>query len=234
MIDKYFYIGGNQSFTIYWLKMMVAVLLIVCLSMTGALVYMAIERRNENIVPIVINEATGDALVVDYRVIDSTGEHRAPVEIRKFTEDFLADAYTYNRFTVKSRLEALAKMAAPEALNQINNSLNLPRRSELVSRNAQGLVEIRSFMITESQPMIRVQVYFHTKVLAPSGEVFEENNMLAVMTIQVIRRSERNPHGLIVLEYRQNPFENFNQGQPPKTSESRLATETKAEFTQGK
>jgi len=211
-MDEYYRIGGNQAFTINWLAAVVVVLLIACLTMTGALVYMVREIRNENIVPIVINEATGDAIVVDYRVIDSTGENRAPVEIRKFTEDFLADAYTFNRFTVKSRLESLAKMAAPEALNQINSSLNLPRRSELVSRNAQGLVEITSFMITESQPSIKIQVYFRTKVLAPSGEVFEENNMLAVMTVQVIRRTERNPHGLIVLEYRQNPFENFNQG----------------------
>ena len=211
-MDEYFHVGGNQGFTNFLLKAIVAVLVIVCLAITGALLVMIKKNREENIVPIVINEVTGDALVVDYRVIDSTGEHRVPVEVRKFSEDFLADAYTFNRFTVKSRLESLSKLAAPEALNQINNSLNLPRRSELVSRNAQGLVEITSFMITESQPLIRIQVYFSTKVLAPSGEVFEENNMLAVMTIQAIRRTERNPHGLIVLEYRQNPFEKINQG----------------------
>ena len=209
-MDHYFYVAGNQAFTINWLKAVVIVLFIVCLALCVGIVFMIDDRRKENIVPIVINEMTGDAIVVDYRVIDSTGERRAPVEIRKFTEDFLADAYTFNRFTVKSRLESLSRMAAPEALNQINNSLNLPRRSELVSRNAQGLVEITSFMITESQPMVRVQVYFRTRVLSPSGELFEENSMLAVLTIQPIRRTERNPHGLIVLEYRQNPFEPIN------------------------
>ena len=209
-MEEYFRIGGNQAFTINWLKAMVLALLLVSIGLTIGLVVMINESRKENIVPIVINEATGDAIVVDYRVIDSAGEHRSPVEVRKFTEDFLADAYTFNRFTVKSRLESLAKMSAPEALNQINNGLNLPRRSELISRNAQGLVEITSFMITESQPMIKVQVYFRARVLAPSGELFEENSMLAIMTIQVIRRTERNPHGLIVIEYRQNHFENIN------------------------
>ena len=206
-MDEYIRIGGNQGYVNAWLKIMVIVMLFICIALTVALIAMIIDSRNENIIPIVINEATGDAIVVDYRVIDATGEHRSPVEVRKFTEDFLADAYTFNRFTVKSRLDSLARMAVPEALNQINNSLNLPRRSELVNRNAQGLVEITSFMITESRPMIRVQVYFRTRVLAPSGELFEEQSMLAVMTIQAIRRTERNPHGLIVIEYRQNPFE---------------------------
>ena len=202
-------VGGNIGFTNTWLKAMVIILLIVCLGLTGALVIKTIDSRKENIVPIVINEATGDALVVDYRVIDAAGERRLPVEIRKFVDDFLADAYTFNRFTVKTRLESLAKSAAPEALNQINNSLNLPRRSELVARNAQGLVEITSFMITETQPMIRVQVYFNTRVLSPNGETYENDNLLAVMTIQAIRRTERNPHGLVVIEYRQNPFKNI-------------------------
>jgi len=206
-MDEYIRIGGNQGYVNAWLKIMVIVMLFICIALTVALIAMIMDSRNENIIPIVINEATGDAIVVDYRVIDATGEHRSPVEVRKFTEDFLADAYTFNRFTVKSRLDSLARMAVPEALNQINNSLNLPRRSELVNRNAQGLVEITSFMITESRPMIRVQVYFRTRVLAPSGELFEEQSMLAVMTIQAIRRTERNPHGLIVIEYRQNPFE---------------------------
>ena len=208
--EDYIHSSGSLAFTNVWLKMMVVVLLIVCLGLTGLLAVKIIDSRKENIIPIVINQATGDALVVDYKIIDAQGEERAPVEVRKFCEDFLADAYTYNRFTVKSRLDALSKSAAPEALNQINNNLNLPRRSELVARNAQGIVELTSFMITESRPTIKTQIYFRTKVLSPNGDVFEENNMLAVMAIRPIRRTERNPHGLIVIEYRQNPFTNIN------------------------
>lgn len=208
--EDYIHSSGSLAFTNVWLKMMVVVLLIVCLGLTGLLAVKIIDSRKENIIPIVINQATGDALVVDYKIIDAQGEERAPVEVRKFCEDFLADAYTYNRFTVKSRLDALSKSAAPEALNQINNNLNLPRRSELVARNAQGIVELTSFMITESRPTIKTQIYFRIRVLSPNGDVFEENNMLAVMAIRPIRRTERNPHGLIVIEYRQNPFTNIN------------------------
>ena len=208
--EDYIHSSGSLAFTNVWLKITVIVLMFVCLGLAGSLTVKIIDGRKENIVPIVINQATGDALAVDYKIIDAQGEERAPVEVRKFCADFLADAYTYNRFTVKSRLDALSKSAAPEALNQINNSLNLPRRSELVARNAQGLMELTSFMITESRPTIKTQVYFRTKVLSPNGDVFEENDMLAVMVIRTIRRTERNPHGLIVIEYRQNPFTNIN------------------------
>jgi hypothetical protein len=50
------------------------VLLLACPGLSGALVVKIVDSRKENIVPIVINEATGDALVIDCRVIDSTGE----------------------------------------------------------------------------------------------------------------------------------------------------------------
>ena len=208
MSDDFIRSSGNIAYTNTWLKLTALVLLVMCLALTGALVVQIIDSRTEHVIPIVINQATGDALAVDYRVIDATGEERAPVEVRKFAEDFLADAYTFNRFTVQSRLESLARLSTPEALSQIRDSLNLPRRSELVGRNAQGLFEITSFMIIESRPL-RARVYFRTKVFAGGGELIEENTWVSVMTIRPVRRSTRNPHGLIVIEYRQSHFSNM-------------------------
>jgi hypothetical protein len=206
--DDFIRSSGNLAYVNTWLKLIALVLLVVCLSITAALAVKIIDSRAEHVIPIVINQATGDALVVDYKVIDAAGEERAPVEIRKFSEDFLADAFTYNRFTVQSRLESLARSSTPEALSQIRDSLNLPRRADLISRNAQGLFEITSFMITESRPLVRTQIYFRTRVFAGGGELIEESNQLAVMTIRPVRRSTRNPHGLIVIEYRQSQFTN--------------------------
>jgi type IV secretory pathway component VirB8 len=202
-------IGGNLAYTTNWLKMVGLVLSILCHALTGTLVFMFVTRSAEMVIPIVINEATGDAMTVDYKVVDATGEERAPVEVRKFCEDFLSDAFTFNRFTARTHLETLANYSTPEALSQIRESLNLPRRSELINRNAQGLFEITSFMITESRPL-KIQIYFRTRVYAVSGELLEESSRLAVMTIRPVRRSARNPHGLIVIEYRQNPFTNPN------------------------
>ena len=114
----------------------------------------------------------------------------------------------YNRYTVKSKLESLSKWTSPEALLQVREVLKLPRRSELLSRNAQGLAEVSSFMVTETKPLIKVQIYFKSRVLSQMDEIVEEGNSLGAFVIKPIKRSTRNPHGLIVIDYRQSPFEN--------------------------
>jgi hypothetical protein len=207
MTDDFIRSSGNLAYVNTWLKLIAFALLILCLALGAALVVKIIDGRSEHVIPIVINDATGDALAVDYKVIDATGEERSPFEVRKFCEDFLAEAYTFNRLTVRTHLESIARWTTPEALAQVRDSLRLPHRAELINRNAQGLSEITSFMITESQPLLKTQIYFHTKVFAASGEFIEEENLLAVATLKTVKRSARNPHGLILIEYRQNPFQ---------------------------
>ena len=211
MVDDFIRAFGNLAYVNTWLKLIAFALLILCLTLAALLAMKVMDSRVEHIVPIVINSATGDALVVDHEIVDANGEERAPVEIRKFCEDFLSDAYTYNRFTVRSHLDSLARWSAPEALTQVRESLDLPRRAELVGRNAQGLSELSSFMIIEAKPLLRAQVYFHTRVFASTGETLDEKDLLAVLTIKPIRRSARNPHGLIVIEYRQSPFKSNSE-----------------------
>ena len=97
-------------------------------------------------------------------------------------------------------------MGDSEALVQVKEAVNLAHRSELMARNAQGVVEIRSFLITETQPVLKVQVYFQTKALSQTTELLEEGLYQTVLLIKPIKRSQRNPHGLIVLEYRQSQF----------------------------
>ena len=133
--------------------------------------------------------------------------------MRKFCEDFLAEAYTYNRYTVKTKLESIARWTVPEALTQVREALNLPHRAELIGWNAQGLAELTSFLITETKPLLKVQAYFHLKAFSSSDEVIEEGNYLAILVIKPVKRSTRNPHGLIVIEYRQSPFQNKSEEQ---------------------
>ena len=211
MSDDFIRSAGNLAYTGMWLKAIALVLLVISLVMTGFTAVLIIDRRAEHVLPIVINESTGDALAVDYKVIDATGEQRAPVEVRKFCEDFLADAFTFNRFTVKSNLDKLANHATPEAMSQIRENLQLSHRAEQISRSAQGLLEITNFMILESRPVVRTQVYFRTRVFSGAGDLMEENNFVSVMTIRPVRRSARNPHGLVVIEYRQSFFKNTTE-----------------------
>jgi hypothetical protein len=211
--DDFIRSSGNLAYVNTWLKLVALILLLVSLMLGAALLVKIIDGRAEHVVPIVINQATGDALAVDYRVIDAAGEERSPFEVRKFCEDFLAEAYTYNRYTVKTKLESLARWTVPEALTQVREALNLSRRSELIGRNAQGLAELTSFLITETKPVLKVQTYFHTKAYGSSDEIVEEGNFLSVFVIKPIKRSTRNPHGLIVIEYRQSPFQNKSEEQ---------------------
>ena len=211
--DDFIRSSGNLAYVNTWLKLIALVLLLVCLMLGAALLVKIIDGRAEHVVPIVINQATGDAIAVDYRVVDAAGEERSPFEVRKFCEDFLAEAYTYNRYTVKTKLESIARWTAPEALTQVREALNLPQRAELIGRNAQGLAELTSFLITETKPLLKVQAYFHVKAFSASDEVIEEGNFLAVLVIKPVKRSTRNPHGLIVIEYRQSPFQNKSEEQ---------------------
>ena len=140
--DDFIRSSGNLAYVNTWLKLLVLVLLLVSLLLGAALLVKIIDGRKEHVVPIVINQAMGDAIAVDYRVADAAGEERSPVEVRRFCEDFLTEAFTFNRYTVKTNLESIARWTAPEALTQVREALNLPRRAELIARNAQGLAEI--------------------------------------------------------------------------------------------
>lgn len=57
-----------------------------------------------------------------------------------------------------------------------------------------------------SPPAGRVQVYFQTKALAQTDDILDQGRWLAVLLIKPVKRSQRNPHGLIVMEYRQSQF----------------------------
>ncbi len=210
--DDFIRASGNLAYVNTWLKLIALVLLVISLLLGTALTIKIVDGRTEHVVPIVINQATGDAIPVDYRVVDAAGEERSPVEVRKFCEDFLADAYTYNRFTVKTNVEFLARWTAPEALTQVREAMNLPHRAELIGRNAQSLAEVRNLLITETKPLLSVQVYFHVKAVSPADELIEEGDYLAVLIIKPVKRSVRSPHGLIVIEYRQSSFHNKSEG----------------------
>ncbi len=210
--DDFIRSSGNLAYVNTWLKLIALVLLLVSLLLGAALLVKIVDGRTEHVVPIVINQAMGDAIPVDYRVVDAAGEERSPVEVRRFCEDFLTEAFTYNRYTVKTNLESIARWTAPEALTQVREALNLPRRAELIARNAQGLAELTSFLITETKPLLKVQAYFRARALSPADEIIEEGTFLAVLVIKPVKRSTRNPHGLIVIEYRQSSFEKKSEG----------------------
>ena len=130
--DDFIRSSGNLAFVNTWLKLIVLVVLfLTSILLGGALFAKIIEGKTERVVPIVINRATGDAIAVDYSVVDATGEQRSPVEVRKFCEEFLQELFTFNRFTVKRNLESIIKWTTPESLAQAKEAVNLAHRSEV-------------------------------------------------------------------------------------------------------
>ena len=202
---------GAIAYVNTWLKAIAMLLMLIVIGLTIALVIKTNEVRKEKVIPIVINQATGDAMAVNFEIIDPAGEERTAVELRKFCEDFLSDAFTFNRYTVRSNLDKVTSHSTPEALNQIRENLNLLQRSNHVARNSQGMVEITNYIVQETRPNIRLQVYFRTKVYTLEGQVQETNNWVSIITIATIRRTARNPHGLIVIEYRQSPYKPISE-----------------------
>ena len=83
----------------------------------------------------------------------------------------------------------------------------------MIASNAQGLAELRNFLIIETQPLIKVQAYFEAKAMSQRDELIEINQFLAVILIKPVKRSLRNPHGLIIIEYRQSSFKEGKEEQ---------------------
>ena len=94
--DDFVRSSGNLAYVNTWLKLICLALLLVCLILAGSLTVKIIDSRTEKVVPIVLSPATGDAVPVDYRAVDAAGDERSPIEVRKFCEDFIGEAYTYN------------------------------------------------------------------------------------------------------------------------------------------
>ena len=93
-VDDFIRSSGNLAYVNTWLKLIGLVLLLSNVVLGGALLARIIEGRTERVVPIVINNATGDAVPIDYRVVDAAGEQRSPIEVRKFCQDFLEELQT--------------------------------------------------------------------------------------------------------------------------------------------
>ncbi len=80
--DDFIRSSGNLAFVNGYLKLMVLALLLFSLGLTGALVVKILDSRAKHIVPIAMNQATGDVVPIDYSGVDAANETCLPVEVR--------------------------------------------------------------------------------------------------------------------------------------------------------
>jgi hypothetical protein len=163
--------------------------------------------REDRIIPIEINAVTGEARPIDFSVIDATGEERKPVEVKRFAEDLIGELYTFNRFTTQSNLKRVLSVTTPGAKEQIEQSIDLPARVDLISRNGQSVAQIENVTILEGAPILKVQLLFQVKTFSQSQDNLSGHRYLTAIKLKVTRRTEKNPHGIYVIEYRQSSFQ---------------------------
>ena len=204
--DDWIRATGNMTFVNTMLKYTVLVLGIVLIFVSSLLITMVKKVNHITPLPIFIDRASGEARCVDYKVIDAQGEKRVPAEINDFVYNFLTDLYTFNKFTIKSNLENALLKTAKDAAGQVKAAIDLPKRADYLSRNVQGICEVNSISIISTTPDIKVQSIFTKKILSPEGDVLSRQKYIAVLRLKPIIRQKGNAHGLIVVEYRENPY----------------------------
>ena len=205
--DDFIRSTGNMAFVNTFLKYALLVLGLVALSEGVALILISREAGKVRTIPIFVDRGTGDAKAVDFSVVDAQGEQRVPAELQAYTDNLVNFAYTFNRFTVKSNLEKILGLCTQEAAGQLKNAMRMAERADAVTKGRQGLVEIVSYTCHETQPNIRVQVIFRKKEINGTDETVVEQACLAFIKMKPVPRTVENPHGLVVIEYNETPYQ---------------------------
>ena len=205
--DDFIRSTGNLAFVNTVLKYAVLVLGLVAAAEGAALVLVAREAGKVRTVPIFVDRLSGDARPVDFSVVDAQGEQRVPAEIQAYTLALVNYAYVFNRHTVKSNLEKVLALATPEAGGQLKDAMRMADRADAIAKGRQGLVEVASYTCHETKPNIRVQAIFRKREINEAVETVYEQRSLAFVKYKPVPRTVENPHGLVVIEYNETPFE---------------------------
>ncbi|GEM_PF-665757 len=204
--DDFIRSTGNMAFVNTFLKFMVLVLGFAVVVLSVGLLLLANAAKDVKPLPIFVNQVTGEAKPVDWGVVDAQGEKRIPAEVRHFVSDLVIDLYTWTKYTVKSNLDRSLRYASPDAMAQIRAAADLAARGDAIARNAQGLCLIKSTSIQESWPTIKIQVFFTKKLISMQDEELSVTDHIATIKLKTVSRSMDNPHGLVLVEYSENPI----------------------------
>jgi len=205
-MSKYIY-EKNASILVGKAFKLISILELLIIIVMGIYSYLLTLKIDEiKPLPIFINRETGEAKPVDFDFIDAKGETRCVAEIDDFITGFLTDMYTFNRLTVKSNLMGALSKASKEAAVDIKNTLIVSKRYDMINRNLQGMVSIKNISIIQKLPDLKVQVFFNKRLLSMAGRLESDKNYISIIRIKPVVRKRGNAHGLLIVEYRENPF----------------------------
>lgn len=202
--DDFIRSTGNMAFVNTFLKFTCLILSFTVLALAGTLVYLGGKVRNQKPLPIFIDRDTGTARPVDFHAIDAAGEKRVESEVLAFVNEYIGNLYTYNKYTVRSNLEKVLAVSSDETLNALRKYWKISARQSRIHSGNQGLARIKTTVIVNALPDLRVQVFFGKSVIGERGDERNSSRNVAVLRIKPVVRSMTNPHGLYVVEYRED------------------------------
>jgi len=202
--DDFIRSTGNLAFVNTFLKFTCLILAVAVLGLSGTVVYLGAGVRNQKPLPIFIDKDSGSARPVDFQAIDAAGETRVEPEIISFVNDFIGNLYTYNKYTVKSNLEKVLSVSSEEAVNALRRYWKISARQSSISSGGQGLSKINSTVIVNGLPDLRVQIFFQKIVVGVHGDKSNQSKNVAILRVKTVVRNLENPHGLYVIEYRED------------------------------
>ena len=175
---------------------------------------LAKEIKTVKPMPIFIDRMDGSARAVPFEMIDAEGEERHQTEIYDFISNFLKNLYTFNKYTIKSNLDASISLCSPEAESSVSE-LVLNERPKYMNMDVQGLCEVFSIEILNHLPDLKCRAVINKKVLSTAnGSTISEKRYGVVMRIKTVLREQGNAHGLKVVEYWENLIsDEKNRGQ---------------------
>lgn len=209
-IDQFIYAYGNSNIINFFLSSITILQMFVIICMGFVIINLTKKVNEQKVLPVFIDRISGSARPIDFDVIDASGKQREESEINDFCSDFISNLYTFNRLTVGSNLKKVLEVSNKNTVNSIRQYLQNSKRAEYINSDNQGIVNIKSIVILESNPTIVVQVFFERLILYHDGEIQEKYSKVSIIKLKTVLRSRGNAHGLYVIEYRETKYEENN------------------------
>jgi type IV secretory pathway component VirB8 len=194
---------GYESFIIRALMLMVALLFLVILVQTAAIVLQS--KRLTDIKPLVVyvDRDTGITEVREFDVVDARNEKRNENETWIFVNEYLKNLYDYTHFSQLRNLENAYVLCNKSVKQKVKEYFIRDGRPGRVKSEVLGMCEVESVFIMDTLPDLRVRVVFEKKVIRPGGSLIMNKKIEAILRVKTVVRDRNNNHGLYITDYRE-------------------------------
>jgi len=174
---------------------------VLCILLSAGSMFMSYQISNKYINTTYLLTNDGKAVLINSINKYEVDQHRKP-EIINHIKKFHKLFFEIDQFNYEQRID--------KSLNLIGNSgkeIYLTRKhggkyAELVSNNHEHYVQIDSIKVDDSNHPYTGQFYGKVIIRRTDGELKRVNKLSASFILKNVARSENNPHGLLIENYK--------------------------------